>query len=459
MGLHLDDTIAAIASAPGPAERGIVRLTGSAAQQIVSRTFRQSDDGQPWSSAARPRMTNGSFVAGGLPVPVAGALCWWPNDRSYTGQPVAELHLPGAPPVLDAVLEHLTDSGARLAQRGEFTLRAFLAGRIDLVQAEAVLGVIDATDHSELQQALSQLGGSITTRLKTVRDNLIALLGDLEAGLDFVEEDIQFIEPQEMSQRISTAATQIEDLLQTSDRRLPVDLQRRVVLAGLPNAGKSTLFNRIVQQERALVSPLAGTTRDYLSASIDLDGISVELVDTAGWEDALTEIEGKAQLMREEQTAASDLVIWCCAADVAAELRSVNDLLLQRVTATARAILRISTCCDRIPAAAKKPDHLSISALRGDNIQTLLSVVRDLLAENSESRDELLGTTAVRCRDSLARCAASLRAAADTVAAQMGDEITAMELRAALHELATVMGEVYTDDILDHIFSSFCIGK
>jgi len=322
-----------------------------------------------------------------------------------------------------------------------------------------VLGVIDATDHEELQQALSQLGGSITQRLADTRNDLISLLGDLEAGLDFVEEDIEFVLPEDVIHRVSEAAAKIADLLQTTDERMSTGVSRSVVLAGLPNAGKSTLFNAILKRNHALVSPTAGTTRDYLSAQLDLNGLTIELIDTAGWDDIRGVVEQRAQHLRDLQTRRADLVIWCTAAQLGESDKQLNDSLRQEVGAQCRLVMDIRTFADLESCEAAPDDALQVSGLTGDQIPALLHEVRTKLTAEHANRDELLGSTGARCRESLAKCVRGLTAAADAVRQGAGDEIVSLEIRQSLTELSTVMGEVYTDDILDHIFSSFCIGK
>ena len=346
------------------------------------------------------------------------------------------------------------------ARRGEFTMRAFLSGRIDLLQAEAVLGVIEATDHAELEKALSQLGGGITSRLRQLRIDLIALLGDLEAGLDFVEEDIEFVTKGEIAGRLDAALELLNELAEISATRLPAGYRRRVVLAGLPNAGKSTLFNRLIGQQKALVSPIAGTTRDYLTATLRLESLEVELIDTAGWEDAGDLIMQRAQELRAEQVSASDLVVWCRAADLS-EKDAVEDARLRQLAALrCPTVLEVTTRSDlqSDSDAAETGSSLRLAA-SGDGMEALRTELREQFAGSRSARSELLGTTAVRCRDSLLRTIQSLDRARSATIGLCGDELIAMEIRQALQELSTILGEVYTDDILDHIFSNFCIGK
>src|SRR5262249_27089380 len=257
--------------------------------EVVARCFRADDRAIELQHVRRACVIAGQIIRG----PAADRPPWdqfqlpcdlflWPTRRSYTRQPLAEVHTFGSPPLLDAVLRALCDAGARLARPGEFTLRAFLAGRIDLMQAEAVLGVIDAADRRQLQSALEQLAGGLSRPLNGLRNDLLDLLADLEAGLDFVEEDIRFVSPEELAARLKSAL----DLLEQSSCQLAArgtgDGLARVALAGAPNAGKSSLFNALVGNSAAIVSAHPGTTRDYLVAKIDADGLPIELVDTAG---------------------------------------------------------------------------------------------------------------------------------------------------------------------------------
>lgn len=462
MPLDLDDTIIALASPPGLALRGIVRVSGVETSDVVARIFRPDVESANWRSTKLPRRFTGQLDLASVIVPVPAALMYWPTRRSYTGQPMAEFHLSGSVPLVEATLEHLCESGARLAQRGEFTMRAFLSGRIDLLQAEAVLGVIQATDYDELQKALSQLGGRITSRLRQQRIDLIALLGDLEAGLDFVEEDIEFITKSEIAVRLDTALLLLNELTDVSATRLPAGYRRRIVLAGLPNAGKSTLFNCLIEKQRAIVSPIAGTTRDYLTATLRLDSMEVELIDTAGWEDAADLIMERAQELRAEQVSASDVVVWCTAADLSwhdwDEDARLQKLAMQRCPM----MLNVLTRCDLVSNEKKFRDETSslrISAVSGNGIELLRTTLRRQITGTRSARSELLGTTAVRCRDSLCRTIQSLQKAKLATTELRGDELIAIDIRQALQELSVILGEVYTDDILNHIFSNFCIGK
>jgi tRNA modification GTPase len=388
---------------------------------------------------------------------------YWPDSRSYTGQPTVEIHTIGSPPILNAIVEDLARRGARVAGPGEFTLRAFLSGKIDLVQAEAVLGVIDADSTSQLQQALTQLAGGVSTRIRELREQLLIDLADLEAGLDFVEEDIEFVDRDAMTARLQRAVDWLEQLEEHSRSRGRTTGRKTIVLAGLPNAGKSTLFNALARREAAIVSPAAGTTRDWLTATIDLGDLMVDLVDTAGAEQGGDEISQQAQALRSERMQQADLVLWCSAADATPQERAVDhDLSNQLVRLNAqkgragRIVMPVLTKSDQTSADAD--DRCAVSALHGAGLQELKSHLREWLTESGDEGD-LLSSTLARCGESLSLSLEALARAAEFSAQRGGEELVAFELRRGLEALGQIAGVVYTDDLLDRIFSRFCIGK
>lgn len=460
MSVSLDDTIAALASAPGGGCRGIIRISGpdvlQALDDLLDADFPDLLNRPPSRAVRVPGMCRLSSCAAPLPIDVY----LWPNRRSYTGQPMAELHTIGSPPLLEAVLSELYACGVRPARPGEFTLRAFLAGRVDLVQAEAVLGVIDAEDHEELELALRQLAGGLSGRIASLRHDLLDLLADLEAGLDFVEEDIEFVERSDLIERLGMAADGLDRLHRQASERMQSTGRLRIVLAGLPNAGKSTLFNALAGESAALVSDVEGTTRDYLRAPVDWDGLSVELVDTAGWEESTADIMQHAQRLRDEQVAEADFVVWCTASDLAGPLREADDRLFDGLLREREAVLRILTKSDKyVPADSAGCNTIPISAASGAGLVELREAIGARLSEGRRGSRHLLGMTAARCRESLSRAVSSLQQAREAALTGAGDELLAVELRDALDHLGRILGAVYTDDILDRIFSKFCIGK
>ncbi|APW60878.1 tRNA modification GTPase [Paludisphaera borealis] len=442
-----EDTIAATASPPGAGLRGLVRLSGPAAWRIALGGFKPENPGPPRRS---PQVVAGVYRLPGLRPPLPASVALWPGPRTYTGQELAEIHAPGSPPLLALLLGHCLDRGARHAQPGEFTLRAFLSGRIDLTRAEAVLGVIDARNQGQLDAALEQLAGGLSTPITALRDRLLDLLAHLEANLDFVDEaDVDPLARAELADELDDGAKTLDLLAGRLGSRDRSAGHPRVVLAGPPNAGKSRLFNALMRGEHAIVSARAGTTRDYLNGLCDCDGLVVELVDTAGVETPDDAVTAQAQKLRADETDRADLVLLCASADL--------DEPIATIQADDDRLLRVWNKSD-LGSPPGDGDWLATSAAAGDGIAALRSAVaRAIRGQHREG--DLATTTSARCRDSLIQAAAALRDASATILDGGGDELVALDLRLGLDELGKVTGAIVTDDVLDRIFRRFCIGK
>ncbi len=457
------DVIVAVASAPGPAARGIVRASGQAVVDCVRHVFRPLDPGSPWSQHRACHA--GHFWLHDLDIALPGTLYLWPTPRSYTRQPMAEWHTLGSPPLLQASVRALCQHGARLAEPGEFTLRAFLAGRMDLTQAEAVLGVIQARGSHQLDGALRQLAGGLRGPLDAVRHDLLDLVAELEAGLDFVEEDIEFITPEALRTRLAQGLATVEQIANQCSQRSVTSEAARVVLVGEPNVGKSSLFNAVCRRAKiphqALVSEVAGTTRDCLIARGAWSGVPIEWVDTAGRETVNDALTIATQRYREQWIAGADLVVLCL--DATRPLSLWEQVQLAEVSARDGLIALTKT--DQQPATAGGPaigqvPSIATSALADRGIDALTAAVAQRLAERIDRGTELLvGSTATRCGESLRLARDCLAQALELAATRGRDELIAAEVRMALDQLGRVLGATYTDDILDRIFSRFCIGK
>jgi tRNA modification GTPase len=474
MDLDLDQPIAALASPAGGALRGIVRISGAGVRGVLSDWF-IPDDEDAWMSAktAASHVGRLRLDSSNEPIDCPVQVLFWPNRRSYTGQPLIELHLPGSPCLLETALGEAYRRGVRPARPGEFTLRAFLAGKVDLRQAEAGLGGIDAQNQVELQTALSQLAGGVSGRLSHLRRDLLELLADLEAGLDFVDEDIEFVSRHDVVDRLSAAHTFVDDLLRQANDRMQARVSPKVVLAGLPNAGKSTLFNRLAGTNAALVSPEQGTTRDFLTRSVTWDDLSFDLIDTAGWEEGSVGIAAAAQEQRIAQLQQSDLVVWCSSASSSETDVSLDNQLFAQAYTRSPNVLRLLTKIDlvdayRTPIGNESTNDLSsievvtlgVSAITEAGLSNVQTEIRRRLSTEQAGAGQWLGMTAARCREALESIAASLdRAVNAAKVREIGDELIAVDLREALDHLGVILGVIYTDDILDRIFSKFCIGK
>ncbi|MBN2473437.1 MAG: 50S ribosome-binding GTPase [Pirellulales bacterium] len=460
----LDDTIVAIASPPGGAARGIVRVSGSEVVASLRPYFRTAREFPSWQ-VAHPTAISGSLCLPGLASPLPCELYLWPQGHSYTGDPVAEIHTLGSGPLLEAVLQAVCDAGARLAEPGEFTLRAFLTGRIDLTQAEAVLGVIDAADPAQLDVALSQLAGGLAGPLGALRDALLELLAHLEAGFDFADEDLSFITADELKRQLREASRTVAQLAGQMRSRNESAATPRVTLVGRPNTGKSSLFNALARRAGALVSGLPGTTRDYLVAELDLDGVKCQLIDTAGLAGGPSDpadlartptgVEQAAQAAASEQYRRAHIHVLCLDCTRPADPWERDELA--RPVKNERVVVLTKIDLARNPEQV--PNSVPTSSLTGSGIDALREELRGALLRVAASDSGAVAGTAVRCGRSLRLAAASLDRARELAATDGREELIAAEVRVALDELGKVVGAVYSDDVLERIFSRFCIGK
>jgi len=466
------DTIVAIATAPLGAARGIVRLSGPGVIDALARCVDPWIDGQslatpPHSSASRrvpataqvctakvrldePRETKS---AAWLPCDVF----YWPEGRSYTRQCLVELHTFGSPPLLEAALQTLCRAGARLAEPGEFTLRAFLAGRLDLTQAEAVLGVVDAVSQRQLDVALGQLAGGLAEPLGQLRDRLLDLLAHLEAGLDFVEEGIEFVSRDQLQRQLGDANELVRAIVGRMQSRGLTSGPPRVVLRGAPNVGKSSLLNALSDRPEAIVSHAPGTTRDYLSVRLELTGAACQLIDTAGVEEGEAgSIDEAAQVMTDQQRQQADVELLCL--DASRPLQQCEQAWLCESIQRPRIVVWTKTDLSSPPEGDLNRVAIATSSRTGAGLDQLrLAIARTVAQLDPES--SVVRGTAARCREGLQQADESLERAAQLAAEDAGEELVAAEIRVALDSLGNVVGAIYTDDLLDRIFSRFCIGK
>jgi tRNA modification GTPase len=459
MSFAVSDTIAAIASARAPGARSIVRLSGPAVADCLRPHFVTD---AAWDACQVPTVTSGALRLTSVSADLPCALYFWPTQRSYSGQPAAELHLLGSVPLADVALAAVCQSGARLARPGEFTMRAFLAGRIDLPQAEAVLGVIDANSQRALDRALRQLAGGLSAPLAQLLDQILDLLADIEAGLDFVEDDIEFVSGEEIIGRLTQASQVTSRLLDRMKSRGTTASAVKAVLVGLPNVGKSSLFNALCDRHQAIVSSEPGTTRDYvegvLGSGDDLERSECTLIDTAGV--VVDGREADDQRGTAEQWQDADMLVVCL--DASRSLTGEDLRLLDRSKDVPRLV--VWTKADLVADVGVLPllptQHvLHVSSATGQGITALTSAIGESLFATQDDESQVVQSTAVRCREPLQAILASFQRAITVTREGAGDELLAAELRGGLDHLGQIVGAIYTDDILDRIFGRFCIGK
>ena len=456
--LDLEDTIVAIASPSSPAIRGIVRLSGPGSVEIL----RQVGIDIPVTTRA---VAIDSSIDLGQPIgAVPARVLIWPTGRSYTGQPSAEIHTFGSMPILTALVESLVHCKARAARPGEFTMRAFLNGRLDLTQAEAVLGVIDAEHRGALDHSLQQLAGNLSRPLETMRGAMLDLLADVEAGLDFVDEDITFIDDDVLIERLQTIATELDQTVEQLRSRQNTASRILITLRGEPNAGKSNLMNALVGHEAAIVADVAGTTRDVVTAEIEIDGQLITIVDTAGIESAQSDdqsgqIIDHAQQLADQATHRADFRLWCVdssRADFDQAAEQLEQLSQQRRQSAVD--VWVATKSDLLERSL--PEKWCVtSAQTGAGLCDLKAQIKERLQARDSSETGSTTSTAIRCQGSLIAARDAVSQAILLTQNLEGQEFVSAELRIAVQSLGEVTGAVYNDDILDRVFSRFCIGK
>ncbi len=449
-----EETIVAIASPTTPSIRGIVRLSGPDVASILKSL------NVPIPVDKKPSRFDAEIELGEPLGSVPVAVMLWPTSRSYTGQPSAELHTFGSLPVLASLCQRVIQSGGRAARPGEFTMRAFLAGRLDLTQAEAVLGVIDARGRGSLDHALRQLGGNLSKPLEQTRSTLLDLLADVEAGLDFVDEDIEFISDEVLVQRLSELTVGLHQIGQQMTTRGGGGASSMIVLRGEPNAGKSRLINQLSAQDAAIVADVAGTTRDTVIVDAMIDGYAVKLVDTAGIEDGSDDISRLSQAQADRAGRDAMIRLWCVdrsRTDFSSAMDSVQSLA--SLTRRADTIdVWVATKAD-LGGPLIDDDWIQCSAVTGAGIERVrLAIVSVLASRDVEENGSVVGTAA-RCSQSLSSARSAIDNAIDLTRNQDGHELVSAELRIAAQSIGEVTGAIYTDDILDRVFGRFCIGK
>ncbi|MCO5167262.1 MAG: 50S ribosome-binding GTPase [Planctomycetes bacterium] len=440
-----DDTVAALSSAPGASARAVVRLTGPRAWALAGEVFAPA----PGRAGARPpgAVRAGARVDGALRLPgwppAPAVAVWLRGPRSYTGQDLVELWVPGAPPLVRRLLLALEAAGARPAAPGEFTRRAFLAGRLDLTQAEAVLALTTAEDAAGARAALRALAGGAREGVDAAKAALTDVLAHVEAAIDFSEEDIDHLPGAALAARLDRAGAALRALLGAGEARPQARTEPVVALVGPANAGKSSLMNALSGLPAALVSPHAGTTRDVLAAAWRLpSGRVVRLLDTAGEKPAVGEVEARALDLARAAAASADVVV------------QVVDGLDPRLPAGPGALV-VVTKADVAPAAVGRP---RTSVVTGEGLLALGEAVDAALSARGAAPD-LTGTA--RQEAHLDRALEAVGRAADLLRGQdpARAELAAVELEAALEALGELTGAVTTDDVLDRVFGQFCVGK
>jgi tRNA modification GTPase len=442
------DTIAAISTPIGESGIGIVRLSGKDAHSIVQRLFTK-------------QLENRRLVYGHILDPDNGEVvdevlvAYMKAPHTYTKEDIVEIDCHGGPTPLQRILGLVLSCGARLANPGEFTLRAFLNGRIDLAQAESVLDIIQAKTQASLRLAVQGLGGKLSEPIKTVRRNLMDILAYLTARIDFPEDEV---EEQNIREPLEKAQASLGNLIANADAGIVYRHGVRTAIVGRPNVGKSSLLNRLLRQSRAIVTPVPGTTRDTIEETINIKGVPFILIDTAGIMESANLVEALAVERSRKAIEQADFVLLVIdtSEPVTQSDKDMISLLSEKT------VLVVANKCD-LPRRADLDElpwlQVSISALTGEGLSELeTAMVNAVLGGKIVISDDLLVTNP-RHKEALERAARHLRLARAAIEENLPDDFVTIDLTAALNALGEITGETVTDELLDTIFSRFCIGK
>ena len=478
----VDDTICAIATPVGEGGIGIVRISGARAVEIAAHVVRPRNP-QPLQQLESHCLYLSDVLYPTSPLPPGEGQGEGPSQgegqtsaidealvvimrkpRSYTGEDVVEIQTHGGAWILQATCHGLIRHGARMAQPGEFTKRAFLNGRLDLTQAEAVLDTIQATTSRSLQAAQSLLRGALSKEVDALRERLIRVLAHVEAGMDFAEEDITFIQAAEVQQALTDTQRAVEQLIASYEEGRLIREGIKVAIIGRPNVGKSSLLNALLKLDRAIVSDQPGTTRDVIDESMNVRGIPLRLLDTAGLRQTQDSIEGKGIRRTEDAIAEADalLLVMDGAEGVTDEDRAVFETYGSRrhLLVMNKMDLPESRTFDERPLLeGEETSFVKVSAKTGEGLEDLTTVIQSVcLKEGLEATPSVL-VTRLRHKASLEHAHRSLEEAMRSLERKESGECVALDIRAALDALGEITGAVSTEDILDRIFQDFCIGK
>jgi tRNA modification GTPase len=461
MSVETRDTIAAVSTPPGEGGIGIVRLSGPRAVELGDNLFRPAG-GKRLSAGPTHTLHYGHIVHEGEVLDeVMVSLMRAP--RSYTAEDTVEINCHGGSMPLKSVLEACLSAGARLAEPGEFTRRAFLNGRIDLSQAEAVLDMIRAETDVSRRAAVKQLEGELSKRIRQARHSVVNVLALIELRIDFCQEDVEFPGAGKMISRLEGTLSVLEELLKTADTGMMLRKGASLVICGRPNVGKSSLMNALLRHDRVIVTPIAGTTRDVIEEHINIAGVKVRVTDTAGIIDTTDRVEMEGIKRSRQKLEQADVAL--VVLDASDGLSRRDREIFHAVSRGDRIVVANKSDLERKIDIAQAAEQLGIdeiievSALEKQGLEALEDAISERLFSGPAGfRDDVI-LTSTRHRDALQKASGHITRALRTARADMNEELIAADLREAAHNLALVTGSAIEEDILDRIFSEFCIGK
>ena len=458
-----DDTIVALSTPPGKGAIAVVRMSGSRALSILNEMF-----SSPLKELHHRKAITGSVrQRDNQKVIDECVVTYYQSPRSYTGEDIIEISCHGNPIIIDQIIQQAVRGGARVAQPGEFTRRAFLNHKMDLSQAEAVAAVIAAKTRAGLACSLRQLDGSFSRLITEIQQEIIRLASLIEVNLDFNEEDLQVYEKPDILGSVAEIIARIDKLLHSYDYGRLLKEGVKLLLLGKPNVGKSSLLNILVEKERAIVSEMPGTTRDYIEEFTQIEGFPIQIVDTAGIRETLDMIEEMGVKRALKHIESSDLILAIFEMHRpldADDLHLIEYLghYVQKKVNFLVILNKMDLGEDRRTVDLLKELNspiLAVSARTGKNIELLKQQIKNSLLTDTGLEDEAVVVTSARHKQALDRTRQALKNFRKGMQSGLDEVILASELRSALDYLGEIIGEVSTEDLLNHIFSQFCIGK
>ncbi len=460
----MNDTISAISTPRGEGGIGIVRMSGPSSLHIIKKIFSPSRKGIDID-----KVKTHSIIYGHIIDPETGEhidevlVTIMLSPKTYTREDIVEINCHGGNVPLSKILELTLKMGARLAEPGEFTKRAFLNGRIDLSQAEAVADIIRAKTDLSLKIAVGQLEGRLSKKIKQIQNELINLLAFVEVAIDFPDEDLDFLKPEEIFSQINDIYEKLASIMSTADEGRIIAEGIKGVIVGRPNVGKSSLFNALLKEDRAIVTSIPGTTRDVIEEFVNLDGVPLKLTDTAG----IRETDDIIEVISIDRTKAhldqADLILMVIDGS---EPLTDDDRHLISLVKDKKTIVVVNKI--DLPQLLNK-DELEmivgdmpiayVSALNDANLQQLKVFIHNTVLNKESVQTNPIFVTKVWQKDAIRRAMESLKLAMESVKSNMSEELIAVDLRGALKNLGEITGETASEDVLDQIFSKFCIGK
>lgn len=454
MNVGYNDLICAVATPQGSGAISIIRLSGDGAWACVENLFSKE-----LLNKSSHTVHFGIFLSASQEMIDEVLVTLFAKGKSYTGEESVEISCHASPYVQQQILRELMATGCRIAEPGEFTQRAFLNGNLDLSQAEAVADLIASQSKRAHEIALNQLRGRFSTELKDLRERLIHFASLVELELDFSEEDVEFADRTELNKLVTEVLGYIERLIASFELGNAIRNGVPVAIVGAPNTGKSTLLNQLLGEDRAIVSDIAGTTRDVIEEVINIDGIAFRLIDTAGIREGAETIEAMGIQRSKEKIKQAKIVL--CMADVSketsvAEVRQWTKELQEKHTD--KTVLTVINKLDLAPNVSLLENEIGISAMQGDHIEALTKKMSELVKGDFNSADETIVSNE-RHYEALLKTSDALRKAKEGLETNITGDFVAMDIRQAMYHLGSITGDISTDDLLGNIFAKFCIGK